>query len=157
MAYAMPSRPGSREPSVHRTDLCLGHTAGVSTARLLSDGATWKAAKAAAASQDVRVACIKEDSSTSTLCIQGSVTAPPKGSKVAAAAHTHPFPGQAQVQLLLDIRSGELLDADTSCCPGGYHAARGSLCPCVGALLLAAAQLQSLEHGEHQELVGTCS
>jgi hypothetical protein len=59
------------------------------------------------------------------------------------------------VQLLVDTRSGELLDADTSCCPGGYHAARGSFCPCVGALLLAAAQLQSLEHGEHQELVGT--
>jgi hypothetical protein len=58
------------------------------------------------------------------------------------------------VQLLLDTRSGELLDADTSCCPGGYHAARGSFCPCVGALLLAAAQLQTLEHGEHQDLVG---
>jgi hypothetical protein len=61
------------------------------------------------------------------------------------------------VQLLVDTRSGELLDADTSCCPGGYHAARGSFCPCVGALLLAAGQLQSLEHGERQELVGWAS
>jgi hypothetical protein len=129
------------------------HTAGVSTARLLSDGAAWKAAKAAAASGDAAVTCIREDSSTSTLSIQGSVTAPTNSSKVAAAAHTHPFPGQAQVQLLVDTRSGELLDADTSCCPGGYHAARGSFCPCVGALLLATAQLQSLEHGEHQEPV----
>jgi hypothetical protein len=60
------------------------------------------------------------------------------------------------VQLLLDICSGELLDADTSCCPGGYHAARGSFCPGVGALLLAAAQLQSLAHGERQDMVG-CS
>jgi hypothetical protein len=145
-------RPGRRESLASRSD---HRTAGVSTARLLSDGAAWKAAKAAAASGGLGVICIKECLATSTLCIQGSVTAPPKGSKVAEAAHTHQFPGQAFVQLLVDTRSGELLDADTSCCPGGYHAARGSFCPCVGALLLAAAQLQSLEHGERQELVRT--
>jgi hypothetical protein len=130
---------------------------GLSTLHLLSDGAAWRAAKAATASGDVEVLYIGECATSSTLCIQGSVAAPINSSKVAAAAHTHPFPGQAQVQLLVDTRSGELLDADTSCCPGGYHAARGSFCPCVGALLLVAAQLQSLEHGEHQELVGTSS
>jgi len=138
--------------------LCLANwwsgMAGVSTVHLLSDSAAWRAAKAAAASGDVQVTCIKECTTSSTLCIQGRVTAPTTNSKVAAAAHAHPFPGQAQVQLLVDTRSGELLDADTSCCPGGYHAARGSFCPCVGALLLAAGQLQSLEHGERQELVG---
>jgi hypothetical protein len=121
--------------------------------KFLSDKPAWRASKELVALGRVEVSCIKECPSTSTLCYQGSITAASGTTDGDAILHTCNCSSQTQVQLLVDTRSGELLDADTSCCPGGYHAARGSFCPCVGALLLAAAQMQSLEHGERQELV----
>jgi hypothetical protein len=44
------------------------------------------------------------------------------------------------VQLCLHGSTGELLDAHSSCCAGGFQPVLGSFCPCVAALLLRAAQ-----------------
>lgn len=62
--------------------------------------------------------------------------------KAAAAA------GQTvAVQLCLHGSTGELLDADSSCCPGAFHPVLGSFCPCAAGLLLYAAK-QAREPGQ---------
>jgi hypothetical protein len=64
------------------------------------------------------------------------------------------------VQLCLQGSTGELLDAQSSCCPGGFQAVLGSFCPCVAALLLRAAQQMALpQQAELSPLVsrGWCS
>lgn len=49
--------------------------------------------------------------------------------QLAAAAH-----------ITIDSNTGEVLDANSSCCPGGFQPVLGSLCPCVLAALLTAAK-----------------
>jgi hypothetical protein len=58
------------------------------------------------------------------------------------------------VQLCLHATSGELLDADTSCCPGGFQCVLGSFCPHAAALLLAVAKQATLpSEGRAAQLV----
>lgn len=74
------------------------------------------------------------------LSLRGCVHAAP-GTPI--SQHPHHAPGAqsglVSAEVSLDAASGQLLDARSSCCPGGFHAVLGSFCPAVTALLLAAA------------------
>jgi hypothetical protein len=64
-----------------------------------------------------------------------------------AAAFPHLKPPREQstpqpvsAQLILHPSTGQVLDADTSCCPGGFQPVLGSFCPYLAAALLKVAQ-----------------
>ena len=98
----------------------------------------WRAAKETVLHGAVRLTAA-EEASSGLLTLAGVVSVA-AGSPLAQSAHHAPtLPPSVAVEVALDASSGELLDARTSCCPGGFHAVLGSFCPCVGALLLQAA------------------
>lgn len=97
----------------------------------------WRAAKQAVLQNACRI--INKEEDQAVLTVTGFVHLVP-GSPASQHAHHASAPtGHVSVEVAVDAASGEILDCRTSCCPGGFHAVLGSLCPCVSALLLHAA------------------
>lgn len=120
--------------------------AGLRDLKRCSSHDAWHSAKALVAEGSVRLQAALEDEGLPVVVLQGQITA--LSADAAAFPHllrtsSSSVPGASQpvsVALVLHASSGELLDADCSCCPGGFQPVLGSFCPCAAALLLAAAK-----------------
>lgn len=124
--------------------------------RGLSSKEAFHAAKQLVHEEDVVLAAVVEESGSPCVWIQGKVTLnvnaagfPHTGLRQAGTADVdQPAAAAAgqvmSVQVCLHSGTGEVLDADSSCCLGGFQAVLGSFCPCVAALLLRAAQQLAL-------------
>jgi hypothetical protein len=122
----------------------------------LSSAESWHAAKQLVAEHSVEISAYVEDVQQGHVCISGHVAASDNG---AAFPHMR-FKSEAastqrvSVQLCLHPKTGLLLDADTSCCPGGFQSVLGSFCPyAVAALLQVAKQAQAPSQGTAQTMV----
>jgi hypothetical protein len=144
--------------------------AGIQFVRGLCSKEAFHAAKQLVSCKDVELAAVVEDRSNFCVWIQGRVTLnasaaafPHTGLRLANTADVVQAAAAGQVmsvQVCLQGSTGELLDAQSSCCPGGFQAVLGSFCPCVAALLLRAAQQMALpQQAELSPLVsrGWCS
>jgi hypothetical protein len=122
----------------------------------LSSAESWHAAKQLVAEHSVDIYAYVEDAQQGHVCICGHVAA---SDNAAAFPHMRPKSEVAStqgvsVQLCLHPSTGQLLDADTSCCPGGFQSVLGSFCPyAVAALLQVAKQAQAPSQGTAQTLV----
>lgn len=120
--------------------------------RQLSSTEAWHAAKQLVAEGSADVTSFVEDVQLVCCCITAQIAAsenaaafPHRRSEVAAPA---------SVRLVLDPSSGQLLDADTSCCPGGFQPVLGSFCPyALAAFLAVAKQAQAPTQGAMQPMV----
>lgn len=130
---------------------------GLQQLKSLSSIESWHAAKQVVAEGGVELRCFVEDDQLDCVCVQAHVG----GSNVNAAAFPHikPLPDSAAtqsvaVELFIHSRTGQILDADTSCCPGGFQPVLGSFCPhAAAALLLAAKQARAPASGAVAPLV----
>lgn len=123
-----------------------------------SSAESWHAAKQLVAEGAADVISYVEDVELGCVGISGRVSVSDNAS---AFPHLRPPPTLAPpqsvaVQLVLQQSSGQVLDAATSCCPGGFQPVLGSFCPCTTALLLCVAkQAQPPEKGPIQPLVSS--
>jgi hypothetical protein len=125
----------------------LGKALGHVKAACSSSGDAYHAAKQLVAEQAVGTAVLSAcvlDAQLGCVLIQGAFTA--TNDNAAAFPHlTRPTPElPIAAQLCVDAASGEVLDAATSCCPGGFQCVLGSFCPYAAALLLQAAKERRL-------------
>jgi hypothetical protein len=81
------------------------------------------------------------------LTLQGVVHLAPEAPITQHAHHAAAPSGPVAVEVALHVSSGEILDARTACCPGGFHSVLGCFCPCVSALLLQAAAADACVDG----------
>lgn len=122
----------------------------------LSTAESWHAAKQLVAEHSVDISAYVEDVQQGYVCISSHVAASDNAS---AFPHMRPKSEVASTQLLsvqlcLHPSTGQLLDADTSCCPGGFQSMLGSFCPyAVAALLQVAKQAQAPSQGTVQPMV----
>jgi hypothetical protein len=118
---------------------------------------SWHAAKQLVSEGSVAVTGYDDDKSLGCICISGLVTAPTDNA--AAFPHLKPpreqsTPQPVSAQLILHPSTGHVLDADTSCCPGGFQPVLGSFCPYLAAALLKVAQqAQPPSQGAMQSVV----
>ena len=113
-----------------------------------SSPTAWRAAKDAVVRGGVRIT--QAEDAGSVLTLGGRVAAPPGSELAQHPHHSAPVtePGRmVVVEVALDASSGEILDARSGCCPGGFHPVLGSFCPCVGALVLSAAAASRSDEG----------
>lgn len=125
--------------------------AALHSCKVLSHPEAWHAAKQLVADHHVGFIKIVPDSQRDQLVhISGHIRA--LNANTASFPHLlKPYargPGDSStvqdrsvsVRLTVLISNGELVDADCSCCPGGFQPVLGSFCPCATAVLLAAAK-----------------
>lgn len=122
----------------------------------LCSSESWHAAKQLVAESSVHISTYAEDTQLGCVCVSGHVAA---SENAAAFPHMRSTPELAtpqpvSVQLALHPSTGQLLDADTSCCLGGFQPVLGSFCPyAVAALLQVAKQAQPPSQGSVQPMV----
>lgn len=131
--------------------------AAVVSLKSVSHTESWHAGKQLVAEGSVQVSSFTEDAQLGSVCtIDAHVCA---SENAAAFPHMRPTPEAAaphtvSVRLCLHPSTGQLLDADTSCCPGGFQPVLGSFCPyAVAALLQVAKQAQLPSQGPMQAMV----
>jgi hypothetical protein len=122
-----------------------------------SHAESWHAAKQLVSDGSVEVSSFIEDAQLGSICaIDARICS---SENAAAFPHMKPTPQQAapqavSVRLCLHPSTGQLLDGDTSCCPGGFQPVLGSFCPyAVAALLQVAKQAQVPHQGCMQPMV----
>lgn len=134
-------RTGNADTSLCRSTLV---PAGLACVKKLSSSDAWHAAKQLFSEKAVEVHAVLLDAGNELVYVQGSVTT--LNVNAAAFPHCHPparptaADSAISVQLCLQSKSGQLLDATCSCCPGGANIVLGSICPCAAAVLLTAAK-----------------
>jgi hypothetical protein len=129
---------------------CPCVAAGIKFVKGLCSKEAFHAAKQLVSEQHVQLEAVIKGTPSPCVWVQGRVTLnataasfPHTGLHQASTADVDQAAaaGQVQsVQLCLHGSTGELLDAHSSCCAGGFQPVLGSFCPCVAALLLRAAQ-----------------
>ncbi len=118
--------------------------AGVATLKALSSPEAWRTAKLLANRDDVTVSSIDESvegakqEELQLLRVRGQVQQPASLTKAFPHSHADAAAAVVLVEMVVDAGSGEILDCNTSCCPGGFNAVLGSFCPCATAVYLQA-------------------
>jgi hypothetical protein len=134
--------------------LCSLTFLGLTTVRNLTASASWREAKLAVQQGRVRVAAYAGSLNHPHVQIQGTVEQTDSNGKGFMSFCHCRKPAQAYTALVkLDSTTGEVVDCDTSCCPGGYNPVLANFCPCVAAVLLASCKQQQQFTSSKPELM----